>query len=63
LFFAHCSTEIQIKHIDFALSNRRIQQQKKKKNFFYLRTSTINGNFRGLPGAVDRTSIDDIVVG
>jgi hypothetical protein len=36
---------------------------KKKKNFFYLRTSTINGNFRGLPGAVDRTSIDDIVVG
>jgi hypothetical protein len=33
-----------------------------KKANFYLRTSTINGNFRGLPGAVDNLSVDESVV-
>ncbi len=38
------------------------EERKKKLDFVYLRTSTINGNFRGLPGAVDRISVDDIIV-
>jgi hypothetical protein len=42
----------------------KYKKKKKKENFvfFYLRTSTINVNFCGLPGAVDKKSFDVVVV-
>jgi hypothetical protein len=52
----------------YIYKNTLKKSEQKKKCFFgfYLRTSTTtNGNFRGLPGAVDNVSIDDdaVIVG
>lgn len=40
----------------------RKETKKRKESFvrIYLRTSTMNGNFRGLPDAVDNGSIADV---
>lgn len=51
-------------------TKRREKKKEKKRNEetkeiyvrIYLRTSTINGNFRGLPDAVDNGSIVDVAV-
>jgi hypothetical protein len=44
-------------------TTRKIRIGKKAEaKFFYLRTSTTNRNFRGLPGAVDKLSVDDVVL-
>jgi hypothetical protein len=40
-------------------TEKQTDQRRGEKENFYLRTSAINGNFRGLPDAADRVSVAD----